>query len=385
VAYLRWFWWQLEPEPGRYRWEILDLALEEGRKHGQALNIRLMPYDQGNPLPEWFRNSGARRANKPDDPEDGRGGGKVWVPDSADPLYIRHWSTLVRRAGARYDGHPDLDTVDISTFGYWGEGWGPQPPDMATQKALVDLYFEAFPRTPLLMQVDVVEALAYGVSRGAGWRADCWGDMGRPGRNFAHMFDAYPQTIAVAAPEAWRRGPVSLESCGTPGSWKQNGHELAPIFEQALRWHASTVNVKSTAIPPEWKKDFEEFQKKLGYRFALRRLEYPRKAKAGAMLPVKMWWHNAGVAPVYREYTLAVQFVREGAGAAARVPVDVRTWLPGDAVYDGGLYVDAALKPGVYRLRVALLDPRTAQPAIRLAMEGRQPDGWYDLGELAIE
>jgi hypothetical protein len=36
-------------------------------------------------------------------------------------------------------------------------------------------------------------------------------------------------------------------------------------------------------------------------------------------------------------------------------------------------------------VRIALLDPRTEQPAIRLAIEGRQPDGWYDLGAITAE
>ena len=44
-----------------------------------------------------------------------------------------------------------------------------------------------------------------------------------------------------------------------------------------------------------------------------------------------------------------------------------------------------ALKPGAYRVRVAMLDPRTDQPAIKFAIEGRQPDGWYDLGEVSVE
>src|SRR5471030_1158368 len=101
--------------------------------------------------------------------------------------------------------------------------------------------------------------------RGAGWRADCWGDMGRPGRNFAYMLDRYPQFIAEGnLQDVWQHGPVSLESCGTPGSWFQGKYDLQYIFNQALRWHVSTVNIKSTAIPEEWKKPFEEFQKKAG-------------------------------------------------------------------------------------------------------------------------
>jgi hypothetical protein len=71
--------------------------------------------------------------------------------------------------------------------------------------------------------------------------------------------------------------------------------------------------------------------------------------------------------------------------AITKLPLDVRKWLPGDSVYDGTLYVPAPLKSGDYRLRVALLDPRTQQPAVRLAIEGRQPDGWYDLGSVSVE
>jgi len=102
-------------------------------------------------------------------------------------------------------------------------------------------------------------------------------------------------------------------------------------------------------------------------------------------MPVSMWWLNAGVAPVYYDYSLAVELRGPGGSAVLKVPVDLRKWLPGDAVYDGSLYVDDRLKPGVYRLRIAMLDPRTDLPAIRLAIEGRQTDGWYDLGELRVE
>jgi hypothetical protein len=381
VAYVRWFWSQLEPERGKFRWDILDTALDEARQHGQRLAIRLMPYDQKSPMPEWYQNSGARRANKPTDKD-----GKIWSPDSADPFYIKNWGAIVKEAGRRYDGHPYLDSVDISTFGYWGEGWGPYPPDWPTQKLLTDQWFDAFKRTPLLMNFDVEDTLIYSTGRGAGWRLDCWGDMGRQGRDFAHMLDRYPQGAArEPVKDAWQHAPVSLESCGTPGSWFVGKYDLPYILDQALRWHVSTVNLKSTAIPEEWKKQFEEFEKKAGYRFALRRLEYPRTVKTGRMMPVSMWWLNSGVAPVYFEYTLALELRGPGGSAVLKVPVDVRKWQPGDAVYDGSLYVDDHLKPGAYRVRVAMLDPRTGEPAIKLAIEGRQPDGWYDLGELKVE
>jgi len=73
VSYCRWYWNVVEPERGKYNWAIVDLAIDEARAHGQKLAIRLMPYSNQDPLPEWYKNSGAKRANKDSDKD-----GKIW-------------------------------------------------------------------------------------------------------------------------------------------------------------------------------------------------------------------------------------------------------------------------------------------------------------------
>ena len=103
------------------------------------------------------------------------------------------------------------------------------------------------------------------------------------------------------------------------------------------------------------------------------------------MMPLSSWWLNAGVSPVYYEYILAFQLHSEAGRVVLPSSVDARQWLPGDAVFDATLYVPDTLKAGKYRLRVGILDPRTRQPAIQLAIEGKQSDGWYDLGEIQIK
>ncbi|MGH9450116.1 MAG: DUF4832 domain-containing protein [Terriglobia bacterium] len=384
ISYCRWFWQTLEPKQGEIHWEIIDDALKQARAHHQTLAIRLMPYDEHHPLPEWYRNSGAHRANKPADPD-----GKIWQPDFSDPLYLKYWGELVTAAGKRYDGNPWLESVDISTVGYWGEGWSDYMPPFRYQKRLIDVYLQAFRRTPLLMNFDQAEALGYAVSHGTGWRLDCWGDMGdlsgerKSGRSL--MLDVYPeQIVRTGIQNAWQRSPVSLEACWVPGFWLKQGWDVDYILNQALRWHVSYVNIKSSAIPEQWSKNFESFQEKMGYRFILRRLEYPKTVKAGAMMPVHMWWLNAGVAPVYRDYILAVELYSAAGSSVIQTSAQVEKWLPGDAVFDGVVYVPANLKPGAYRFRLALLNPRTRVPAIRLAIKGRQPDGWYDLGSITV-
>ncbi|MDP9338540.1 MAG: DUF4832 domain-containing protein, partial [Acidobacteriota bacterium] len=193
------------------------------------------------------------------------------------------------------------------------------------------------------------------------------------------------QIVRAGIQEVWQRSPVSLETCGTPAEWKRDGFDVDYILAQALRWHVSTVNVKSSPIPPEWKAQFDDFQKKMGYRLVLRRLEHPKIVRAGYVMPVHMWWLNAGVAPLYREARLAMELHSANGSAIANIPVDVRKWLPGDALFDGPIYVSEDLKPGKYSVRIAMLDPRTGKPFIQLAIEGRQPDGWYALGEITVQ
>ncbi len=75
----------------------------------------------------------------------------------------------------------------------------------------------------------------------------------------------------------------------------------------------------------------------------------------------------------------------EKTSVISRIPVDVRKWLPGDAVYDGTLYIPENLADGDYEVRVAMVDPRTGKPAIRFANEGRRADGWYAMGSLTVK
>ena len=82
---------------------------------------------------------------------------------------------------------------------------------------------------------------------------------------------------------------------------------------------------------------------------------------------------------------MAVEMHAPNGSGFANVPVDARKWLPGDAVFDGPLYVPENLKPGKYGVRIAMLDLRTGKPAIQFAIEGRQSDGWYELGEITVQ
>ena len=97
--------------------------------------------------------------------------------------------------------------------------------------------------------------MAYAAGRGVGIRLDCLGDLrnlpdGAPG--WSHMRSLYPQEIVRSGVQnVWQKRPIALESCWTPTYWKQHGWDETAILAQALRWHVSALNIKSTPIPAE--------------------------------------------------------------------------------------------------------------------------------------
>jgi len=64
--------------------------------------------------------------------------------------------------------------------------------------------------------------------------------------------------------------------------------------------------------------------------------------------------------------------------------VDLRKWVPGDSAFEDPVFVPGDLPAGDYEVSVALLDPITLQPGIRLAIMGRGTDGWYSLGMVHV-
>ena len=75
------------------------------------------------------------------------------------------------------------------------------------------------------------------------------------------------------------------------------------------------LNNKSVPLPPDVRPEIDRLLARIGYRFVLRRLEHPAKARRATELPLDMTWENIGVAPCYGPYGLAVA-VRDSSGRA---------------------------------------------------------------------
>lgn len=381
IAYSRRSWRILEPEKGEYRWDLIDKFLQTARARNQSLMFRVSPYgrEQEADVPAWYR----EKAGKQEEPLPYH----YWRTDPEDPLYAEHFGGFVRAMGERYDGHPDLDSIDVSIVGLWGEGAGAERLTQKTREALVDAYLESFTRTPLIMLLTDEKTNGYGLSKAnVGWRVDCLGDMGGFNvKDWSHMLDLYPQRIIRSGMEdAWKKAPVSFEACWVMQHWKDKGWDIDYIIEQSLKWHVSSFNNKSSPVPEEWEPAVEKWLKKMGYRLALRKFTYPSVIAAGSELSFTSWWENLGVAPCYKRYPLAFRLKNDDACSVIKTEADITGWLPGDSLYDSSVIVPEDTEAGRYELQVGILDKFEDKPKVKLAIEGENTDGWYTLGGIEV-
>ena len=382
MAYFRIYWKFVEPAMGRYNWEMLDHAILTAHQRKQTLMLRLAPYGttDDNDVPDWYRTMMGKEG-----PE--KLAEKKWRTDPEDPRYARYFGNMVRAVGARYDGHPDLESIDLSIVGAWGEGAGADLLSEKTREALVDAYVDAFHQTPLVMMLTDKKTNTYGLSRkDVGWRVDCLGDMGGFNPNWNHMMDYYPEGIVnFGMQDAWKKAPVSFEVCWVMQEWKNKGWDVDYIIDQSLKWHISSFNAKSSAVPQEWWPQVNRWLKKMGYRFALRKFTYPATVQPDGKLEFTSWWENQGVAPCYRRFPFALRLKNAAHTEVLVTDADIRTWLPGDSLYDNAVFVPAELPAGEYELAVAIVDPRTREPKVKLAIAGVGPDGWYPMGKVNVK
>jgi hypothetical protein len=404
LAYFRVNWRFLETAPKEYNWEMIDKALKTAAERGQTLILRISPYEgkEEKDVPVWYRKVIG---------EEGESRSPKWKVNPENPEYLEYFGGMIATMGQRYDGHPDLEAVDVSFIGYWGEGDGTHLLEHKTRLALINTYLDNFKSTHLIFQplngdapdpgvlVNNTNIAAYwpdGRNNGTGphmrhlgWRIDCLGDMDF-WEGWSHMRDVYPQDILKSGmSEAWKKAPICMEICGTFLRWmeiqKYDEKTVKYIFDQALKWHVSSFNAKSSAVPQEWSPLVNEWLKKMGYRFVIRKFAFPTEVKQQGQFSITSWWENKGVAPIYKDYIFSIRLKSENMIEILDTSANIRAWLPGDIVFDEKLYIPYDLAEGDYEVEIAIVDPVAHVPRVKLAIEGVNKDGWYPMGKIKVK
>lgn len=370
IAYVRTLWSIVEPQENVFDFSVIDEVLDKCKKSGQTLMLRIMQHTARacEDIPAWLK----KKVACPERPDEERIKGSP-----TDDYYYIAFCNLIKELGSRYDGNPLIYAVDISLSGAWGEGEGYDKVDPKILEMLIDSYTSSFKKTHLLGQICAPELVVYGnKTRPVGFRAD--------GLGYGYHMRKYLPRNIYPMRNAWEKSPVAFESYWYLAEWQRQGWDIDYIIEQSLKWHVSSMNGKSSTIPFEWKEKVESWIKKMGYRFAIRGIEYPAVVKKGSGLPVELYVDNLGVAPIYNYVPVRFKLVNAEKEYVINTNIDIRKWMPADTIEKFDLSIPKDIEKSTYDIQVSI-GGFDGYPLIYIATETVNENGWYYLGQVDVE
>lgn len=394
LVYANISWRMLEPQKGEYQFDqveeelqfpkwaskdtrfIIRIIMDVPEKKSQ-MEIPDWLYEELDGDGEWYENSY----------------GKGYSPNYSNPLLIAYHKNLITKLGEHYQDDPRIAFVELGSIGHWGE-WHTDTsipfPKLAISDQYVQPYLDSFPDSILLMRRPHPIAKQFKM----GLFNDMFGDAQQTSEYLTWLQDGYTswlsQEMMPAMPEFWKYAPSGGEFSPS--------HSLASYFRdssidqvisQAQATHVSWLGPNTPALlvkDTEQQANMNRFLNTIGYRFSLSKASHASAITAGNPLSVAMDWENSGVAPFYFPWTLELSLADQTGKIVAKTATaeDIRKWLPGMTASSQSLEIPLELPAGVYTLCVAILDPRTQEPAIALAMEGKRSDLRYTLGKVTI-
>jgi hypothetical protein len=390
VVYLRFDWQQVEPADGTYDWTLIDRTIAEARRHQETVAIRVMTANAHThgyySSPKWLFDEGCKGFEYVNGGADTATGAEPIPriePDYADPIYLARHGAFMEAFGARYNGSPDIEFLDIGSYGIWGEWHTPHPASIAVREKIVDMYLKAFSKTTLVYMSDDAEVMNYALAHGAGLRRDGVGSPWHEQRWAGTPAYANVPTMG----DVWKHAPIVFEWYGSYDYLKSRGWSFDSAVKFMLDNHVTMINDNFGTVPQEAMPQLDKLARLAGYRFVLRSLTAPKSMVAGGSLDLSMTWANVGVGKLYHAYELWVS-LRDRAGAEVangKAAADPRDWLPGEREVTTKLAVPAALQPGEYTLAIGLLDPTKQRPPLHVAIDAPEKDGCYTVGKIELQ
>jgi hypothetical protein len=336
--------------------------------------------------PKWLFDSGCRGFEYVvggDDPTSGGQRIPRLEPDYADPLYLAKHGAFIEALGKRYDGRPDVEFLDIGSYGIWGEWHTSHPAPIEVRRQIVDMYLRAFRRTPLVFMSDDAEVLPHALEHGTGFRRD---GVGSPWHE-QNWIGSKKYAAVPGMADVWKHAPVVFEWFGNYEYLQSRNWSFEAAVDFMLSNHVTLINENIGKVPPEAMPALQKLARLSGYRFALRELAHERIIQRGAELKLGMIWANVGVGKLYRPFVLHLalldkvgQIVLTAEGKA-----DPRDWLPGEHDIVERVSIPPALPPGEYTIAIALEDPGHPGRRLQLAMNAPETEGRYTVSRITIE
>jgi hypothetical protein len=337
--------------------------------------------------------------------------------DYDSPEFQQRLRRLVAKLGEAWDNDPRIFAVQMGLIGYWGEHHSPAP-TAAQRRLLTEAFQQAFKNKPVLVRHTDPEFM----QAGFGIYYDTFANLSREQTVGAES--QFPWQATHVYPEIWKRAPIEGEveynwQTTRPGSskptetygFKPDETMKVPAYRRYMidkirRYQTSYLGWISSYNDSDREvlAGAAELQKAFGYRLVLESAGYPLTVQPGQPLTIKLSVRNAGSAPFYLDWPVAVALLdlatKKPVWSAPLAGVDIRKWLPGEnwdseafayrrpavaSSDEGHATLPANIKPGSYLVALALIDRQGGMlPSARFANANYFRGGWHPLGFIGI-
>lgn len=382
-------WRELEPEEGEYAFDAFDEAihLQQWRERGAKLIFRLaldIPGGQSCDIPDWLYALTRGGENYTYDGE------TCYSPDYSDPVFQEKHMELLQAIAQRYA--QDIAFVEMGSLGQNG-AWTSDSANGALGMPLVDVtgvyiwqYFTAFPENEVLAAGPYHEAV---LSGGGAYLArlddeeQSWEWINR------FLFGGWDESVGTQL-----RARKDFGLSASVGAWLQTDLEeaftdgYALLERRALESRASYICVRfsDAQLSDAARANMEALERQIGYRLWIRQAQWPEKVHPDYSLYVDICMANDGIAPLAQSMSVQLALLDAQGNIVHReeVEADAAEWLPGDTDMRVRITIPADMPKTEYMLAMAICDPQTQKPAVQLAMDSPQSEGWVLLGSVCV-
>ncbi len=399
LVYAEATWAELEPEKG-----VIDFEGFEARSHlnewwadGKKLILRIVtdrPGEAGHKdIPEWLIEEMGGELFAGSWYESSSGSG--FAPDYSSLAMREAHRQLIQALGERYDSHPGVAYIELGSLGWNGE-WTvaldeegvDALPTSTISREYAWHYTSSFPNTLMLMRRPYKEAelLDVGLYNP---------DLGDFEATWSHLdmtheggYDLQIQTDLIAMPDFHLLSPsgahvpdeLDLEHLLMDGHAEfarqiAESHLNYAVLEQSTAGLSDQAIERLTALDPL-----------LGQNLWLRSAQWDTEMKSDFRSKVMLRIRNDGAVPMHAEWPVALALFDDEEMLCLQITgLDTSMLLPGDSDLTAWIDIPAGTAVGLYTLKLAVLDPATNQPGLRLSMKECDPNTlWTILGELRV-
>ncbi|MBM7635770.1 DUF4832 domain-containing protein [Streptococcus saliviloxodontae] len=373
-------WAELEPKEGQFQWEAIEKAnqFDRWRSEGKHVVFRfILDYpteEKHKDIPNWLYESldhpGAWYSTSY---------GKGFSPNYADKKLQSYYKKAVQAMAQRWGDDGFIAYIELGGVGHWGE-WHvntaegvPSLPRFAELENFVSPWLTAdFTGSQFLMRRPFTTAK----KNGLGLYNDMAGSISdtKEWLKWIESGGSYNQTgesVLVAMSDYWQSAPVGGELTSGISMKTLMSTRLSETRKWVRQSHTSFLGPK---VAEKNSEGYYQLLSDLGYRLWISKAVLKGYGKQKTL---SLTWHNAGQAPFYKDWSVRLQVVDSSGKVLDSAPfsMDLRKILPDQSqTITNELPKSFVTADGNLRgqLRLAIIDPMTDKPAVKLLMEGQE-------------